>query len=326
MLNYDVIYNRCIRGEIMDTRKLKSLRSFLAFILACTAIVNIMLTMEFLGYSFNLGYTVYIEDTTAFTAFTLFAACLGGILNMPRKLTEEEKNIIKKKTRYMFLGDIFFIGYIVFVIIKTRNIYFILSGLIMEGIYINIKLITKALHRSSLTDRQKLWREAVYGTTYDIQESNILWRFKLWMTPHERIPFKDRYFNPFYVLFIFMFIVICAQSEGQNLFIFIFLIILVRNVFSIIEGILGLYTSLTGQCTGIEEFEDSHHNGNNGGITISFNRRRYYWRVYITDFENKREVVYKTYRGPMISEGDKVKIIHGIFSKEVIIVNGIKIR
>lgn len=310
----------------MDTRKLKSLRSFLAFLLACTAVVNIVLTMEFLGFNFNLGYTVTIEDTTVFTAFTLFAACLGGILNMPRSLTEEERKIIKEKTRYMFLGDVLFIGYIVFVIIKTTNIYFILSGFIMEGIYINIKLITKALHRSSLTDRQKMWREAVYGTTYDVQESNILWRFKLWMTPHEKIPFKDRYINPVYILFIIMFIVIFAQSEGPNLFIFIFLIIVVRYVFSIIEGILGLYTSLTGQCTGVEEFEDSHHNNNNGGITISFNRRRYYWRVYITDFENKREVVYKTYSCPIISEGDEVKIIHGIFSKEVIIVNGIKIR
>lgn len=315
-----------MRGEIMDTRKLKSLRSFFSFLLACTAFVNILLTMEFLGYNFNLGHTLTIEDTTAFTAFTLFGACLGGILNMPRNLTEEEREKIKEKTKYMFLGDLLFIGYIVFVIFNTRNIYFIISGLIMEGTYINIRLITKALHRSSLTDRQKMWREAVYGTTYDVQESNILWRFKLWMTPHERIPFKERYFNPFNILFIFIFIVIYAQSQGPNLFFFIFLIIVVRNIFSIIEGIFGLYTSLTGQCTGIEEFEDHDNHNRGGGITISFRKSRYYWKVYITDFENKREIVYKTYSCPIISEGDEVKVIHGIFSKEVIIVNGIKIR
>lgn len=84
---------------------------------------------------------------------------------------------------------------------------------------------------------------------------------------------------------------------------------------------------MNGICTGVKEFEDDRHRNNSGGgITITVgDGRRYYWRVYITDFENKREITYRTYSCPLISEGDEVKAVHGIFSKSVISVNGIKV-
>lgn len=84
----------------------------------------------------------------------------------------------------------------------------------------------------------------------------------------------------------------------------------IRSFFALIEYIFGLYTSLTGICTGIDEFS------NNG---------KHYFRVYVTDFVHKREIVYETYDTPYFNKNSKVKLIHGIFSKKVIIVNNIRI-
>jgi len=47
-----------------------------------------------------------------------------------------------------------------------------------------------------------------------------------------------------------------------------------------------------------------------------------YWIVYIDDFKNKREIVYRTYNYPFISRGEEDKVVHGMFSKRVVLING----
>jgi len=47
-----------------------------------------------------------------------------------------------------------------------------------------------------------------------------------------------------------------------------------------------------------------------------------YWTVYVTDFKNKREIVYRTYNYPFISRGEEAKVVHGMFSKRVVLING----
>ncbi len=47
-----------------------------------------------------------------------------------------------------------------------------------------------------------------------------------------------------------------------------------------------------------------------------------YWIVYATDFKNKREIVYRTYNYPFISQGEGGKVVHGMFSKRVVLING----
>ena len=313
----------------MDERSLKSLKNFCVGALLVVTVVTLILTMQYLGYDINLVEGVKIEETTQFFAFTLFAVSIGGICNMPRGLSQEAKDMLREKTRLLMMGNIIYIAYIIFAIVVMKNIYFIFSGVIMEGIYINVILVSRALHNYGLNDRQRQWREVMNGTSGSIKDTSILWRFKLWMRTIERIPFKERHLRAFNIVYCVFYLYIFLKYPVLNLFNIIFLIMYIRCCLAILEYILGLYTSMIGTCTGVKEFEHSPHHDHNhdGGVTINIGgtRRSRYWEVYITDFRNKREIVYKTYKQPYIYEGDEAKVIHGIFSKEVVSMNNHKI-
>lgn len=311
---------------MLDERGLKSLKSFSVVMLVVVSLTNILLVVQYLGYNIELVQGIKIEETTQFFSVSLLMVSIGGIFNMPRQLSQEAKDSLREKVRPLMAGNLIFIMYILFSIIVMKNIYFILSAFIMHGIYINVILISRALYSCGLNDTQRAWREVMNGTSYSIQETSLLWRFKIWVRPIKRLPFKERYLRP-YNIFVFIFFLALFTSDRQrSIFDIIFLIIYVRGCFSILEYILGLYTSMVGVCTGVKEFQESSRRGRGSGVTITMGSRRTYWKVYITDFENKREIVYKTYRYPFIEDGDQVNVIHGIFSKEVISANGNKIE
>lgn len=308
---------------MLDERGLKSLRSFAVVMLLVISAVTIALAARYMGYNIQLVEGMNIEEIISFSSFSLIMVCLGGVLNTPRKLSNDKKVLIRKKIRPLMIGNLIFMAYIVFSIIVIKNIYFIISSLIMEGVYINIILISRGLYSCGLSDRQKQWREAVNSKNYSIQDSNIFWRFKIWISPIKRLPFKQRNLR-FYNVFIFVFFSVLFISKKQlGIVSVIFIVLYIKSCLSILEYILGIYTSMTGVCTGIKEFEESNRSSNEDGINISLGSRSTYWRIYITDFENKREIVYKTHNYPLIADGDEVIVIHGILSKEVILVNGI---
>lgn len=314
----------------MDERSLKSLRSFCIGALLVVTAVTLIVTAEYLGYNIGLLEDLQIEETTSFFAFTLFGLSIGGIGNMPRGLSQEAKELLREKTRILMIGNILYIGYIIFAILVMKNIYFVLSGLIMEGIYINVILTSRALFNCGLNDTQRQWREIMNGTSSSIKDTSIWWRIKFWVTPFERVPFGERCLRPFNVIF-FIFEIIMLMNNGlpDDIFDYLFLFIYIRCCLAILEYILGLYTSMIGTCTGVKEFRESRHGHHNhdSGITIGVaSRERYYWQVYITDFHNKREITYKTYKRPYIAEGDEAKVIHGIFSKEVVSINNHKVH
>ncbi|GEM_PF-383372 len=313
---------------MLDERGLKSLRGFAAVMLVAISVVTVTLAAKYLGYNIGFLEGVMIEDTTRFFSFTLIIVSLGGIFNTPRKLSDDKKVIVRQKIRPLMIGNVIFIAYVLFSVFVIKNIYFILSSLIMEGVYINLILISRGLYSYALSDRQRQWREAMNGTSYSIQESSVLWRYKLWFRPLQWVPFKRRYLRSYNILiFVIGFGFILTQTM-DDLFDLIIIFLYIKSAIAIFEYFLGIYTTITGVCTGVKIFEEDldRNNRSTGSIRISFrSRRRYYWKVYITDFKNKREIVYKTYKMPFISDGDEVKVVHGVFSKAVISVNGFKL-
>jgi len=300
---------------MLDQRGLKSVRNFSVGMLLISIVINILLVLQHFGYDINIISGITIENYVHFFSLIFVATAIGSACNRAKDLSQDAKDEMRIKIRLMQLGTVFFILYILFTVLVIKDLYFIIAGFIMLGIYVNVIFITERIIVLGLNDHQMKWRAAVSGTSYDVEGSSILWRFKLWFTPIERVPFNKRSIEVYNIIFMLVFGYAIIESKKHGIFEIVFFIIIIIGFFSFTEYILGLYTSLTGICTGIIKAEES-----------SESSRSQYWTVYVTDFKNKREVAYKTYRYPYISRGEEVKVVHGIFSKQVILVNGITIK
>lgn len=293
---------------MLDQRGLKSLRSFATVMLLISIVINGVLVLQSLGYGLNFILGIRIVDYIRASIFVLLFVSTGSIYNKAKNLSQEVKDEMRAKMRLMLLGVIVFILYIAFVAIVIKDIYFVISGFIMLGIYVDIIILTEKIIALGLNDHQRKWRAAVEGVEYNEEGSSILWRFKIWFTPFERVPFEKRSVGAFNIITTMFFIYVLSNTREIQVVNIIMLLITARAPLSILEYILGLYTSLVGICTGIE-------------YTSSDGERTEYWTVYITDFKRKREVTYKSHTYPFIPENEKVKVTHGIFSKHIILIN-----
>ncbi|WP_346914844.1 hypothetical protein [Clostridium sp.] len=308
---------------MLDQRGLKSVRNFSVGMLLISIVINTLLVLRYFGYDVNiiqdLGYEISIiqeiniKNYVHFFFFIFVATAIGSALNRAEDISQDAREEIRLKMRLMQLGTAFFILYILFSALVIKDLYFIIAGFIMLGIYVNVIFITEKIIVLGLNDYQMKWRAAVNGTSYDVEGSSILWRFKLWFMPIEKVPFNKRSIGLYNIILMLIFGYSILESKKHDIFKIVFLIITIIEFFSLIEYILGLYTSLTGICTGITEASESED-------------RREYWTVYVTDFKNKREITYRTYCYPYVYRGEEVKVVHGIFSKQVILVNGRTIK
>ena len=89
------------------------------------------------------------------------------------------------------------------------------------------------------------------------------------------------------------------------------------ELISILEYILGLYTSITGICTAVEEYREGSRGSGDG---------KRYCMVFVTDFENKRELVFETYDYMVNYKDERIKVIHSMFTKKPMMVNNMKIK
>lgn len=252
-----------------------------------------------------------IDLINQFTYFTLIALALGAIFNKAPKLSEEDNFKVRTKLKPLLLLNFIFIAYILITILLFKNMSLFISSLIMEASYIAVIIYSKIIYSLLATDRKLKWQQAMSGVDYDMSDSSISWRFKIWFYPLEKVPFNQRYFSKFSIVYAAIFIYFFSDLLFKSILVWIFLIGIIKNLLALIEYIFGLYTSLTGICTGIDEFN---------------NKGKNYFRVYVTDFVNKREIVYETYDTPYFNKNSNVKLIHGISSKKVIIANNIKIK
>jgi hypothetical protein len=299
---------------MLDQRGLKSLRCFSVGMLLISIVINILLVFKHFGYYINIIPQITIKNYVYLFSLIFVAIAIGGACNRAEDVSRDDKDKMRLKMRLMQLGAAVFILYILFTVLVIEDLYFITSGFIMLGIYANVIFISEKIIVLGLNDYQMKWRAAVNGTSYDVEGSSILWRFKLWFMPIEKVPFNKRSIEVYNIIFMFVFVYNIIESKQHDILKIVFLILAIVGFFSFTEYILGLYTSLTGICTGITEADESEDSS------------RQYWTVYVTDFKNKREIAYKTYRYPYISRGEEVRVVHGIFSKHVILVNGITIK
>lgn len=302
---------------MLDQRGLKTLRYFSIGMLLLSGILNVVLIANYYSLPINFIPLVDISNFNVFFGFSFLMSTLGSIFNRVKEIPVEIESHVKQKMKPFFIGLGIFIIYLFFNMVMIKKLDFIISALIMTGIYINIIIITKSIVVTGLNDYQSKWRAAVYGEDYNSEGSSIFWRFKFWITPIEKVPFQKRPFNTFSLVTIAFFLYFIYLNKLSSIIDIIFIIIILRNVFILLEYILGLYTSLTGICTGVRESSES----TNSSRTSS----RTYWTVYVTDFKKKREVTYRTYHYPNIQTGDDIKVIHGIISKKVIISNCIQV-
>jgi hypothetical protein len=299
---------------MLDQRGLKSVRNFSVGMLLISIVINILLVFQHFGYDINIIPQITIKNYVYIFSLIFVAIAIGGACNRAEDVSQDDKDKMRLKMRLMQLGAAVFILYILFTVLVIKDLYFITSGFIMLGIYANVIFISEKIIVLGLNDYQMKWRAAVNGTSYDVEGSSILWRFKLWFMPIEKVPFNKRSIEVYNIIFMFVFVYNIIESKQHDILKIVFLILAIVGFFSFTEYILGLYTSLTGICTGITEADESEDSS------------RQYWTVYVTDFKNKREIAYKTYRYPYISRGEEVRVVHGIFSKHVILVNGITIK
>lgn len=305
---------------MFEQRNLKSFRTITFCYLISHILANILFHLKYLGYYFLSIKDLHIQELNHFTAFFFIALVILFLFNKSPNISDEIKDKEHKKMLFMLFLNIFFMAYIIFTLLIIKDTPVILSACIMEILYISIIKLTKMLNSFQFSNTQTKWHETFNTNQHNVNESNLLWRLKIWFNPHEHIPFSKRFLslNHIIVMIIYMYFLYTSLKNMDNLYsIATFFLILVfipafKTFLSIIEYFLGLYTSLIGICTGIT-------------IPTEPNRSTSHWSVYITDFDNKRELVYKSYKRPLIYENDEVKIVHGIFSKRVITVNGFRI-
>ena len=187
---------------------------------------------------------------------------------------------------------------------KNADIFFTSIYLIIDSILI---YYTKSAYlKSYMYNRQLQWYQKINNE--DIYKDTKKWRKKRKFNGYVKVDKKHRYMHtleyiPTIIYTTFFFI-------PNILFLRIFMgYILLVNIASVIEGILSLYTSVSGICTSITE-----------------HRSKGSYRTYdivVTDYENKTEMKFNIKEQFSISEMDRLEVVYGIFSKRCIMINNV---
>ncbi|ABS40838.1 hypothetical protein [Clostridium botulinum] len=294
-----------------NKRNLQSLRSFYICILIFNMVSNSIFHLNNNGFNIKLFKNFTIRSVILLDLNILLFLIIVIAFEKKINIDEEANTQLNTRIRPLYLVNIFFIAYILVCIFLLKDIDVILSSFIMEIIYIGIIILSKKIITLELTNRQLQWQKACGYIDEDCEESSFLWRFKLWWSPHVNVPFKNRWKGSSRLLYDLALVYGIIISKG-NLFSLILLILLLPDVISWLEGLLGLQTSLTGICTGITE----HHSKNSHVL---------YHKVYVTDYKNKREITFYV-DGPLfIHENSHMTVVHGTFSKRVLYVEGLNL-
>ncbi|EJP6472426.1 hypothetical protein NHI66_001715 [Clostridium botulinum] len=294
-----------------NKRNLQSIRYFYLSILAFNIIYSSIFHLNNNGFNIELLKDLSMKSVTFFDAHTLIFLVIVIVFEKNINIDEETNTQLNMRIKPLYLVNIFFITYILVSIFLLKDVNVILSSVVMEIIYIGIILLSKKILSLELTNRQLQWQKACGYVDEDCEESNFLWRFKIWCFPHVNVPFKNRWKGSSRSLYDLALMYGIIISKG-SLFTLIPSILLLPDVLSWIEGFLGLQTSLTGICTGITE----HHRKNSSVV---------YHKVYVTDYKNKREITFFV-DGPLfIHENLNMTVVHGTFSKRVLYVEGLNL-
>lgn len=295
---------------MINTKK-RDIQGFRIMEIAIVASFPLRLISEILSHS-NRGFTTFdLKAWNMFTGFCLFIPVLIIIFNKMDNLTTEKEAKIKSKVKILYFINILLLSYPIVGYIVTKNIDIIFSFLIMEGHFIGIIYTTKLLTYLTLDDYQLKWYKATQGFCKE-ETSNIFWRFKIWVYPHESVKFTDRLPNFLNIIIALVCLDRFIYSQTY-LYKLISAILFILIIASWIEAILGLQTSIKGVCTG-SVYKDKMNN--RGG----------YHEYFITDYKHKREIHICSQNDLYINEGEEATVVHGIFTKYPIYLNRVKVK
>lgn len=259
-------------------------------------------------YSFTLG--IPIKNSIEISILPLIIAVILAITNLKINVDEERLFEINQSMLKYKVFNLIFIVYIIFSLFILRDKMVVISALIMEVSFICIYIIKRKIKSIELTDIQLKWRKAFeYPEAVD-KESNLFWRLKPKFSPHVKVSFKERVKG---IRFIYIMFLLIWWRGSIDFFSILIILLSSKELIYLLEVPLGLYTKTTGLCTGVVEKSRSKSN-------------RVYYEVYVTDYENNNEVVFKVDEYCYIKERDTVTIIHGAISKKVIKVEGMRLN
>lgn len=259
----------------------------------------------------------------------------GGVIIEGRDLEiSEDENKLKVVNRKLLKYKIFIgitILFSIYLIIKSYNSQIIYNCLLLNILVLFIFYGKMIYFKSYICNRKIEWLKKISAIDVDDYVDTRWWRRKIWFNGRERVSFKYRIYNIIissFTLFIST-LAFVLLFMGKSLFNIFFLYFIIKHFTIIIESVFGLYTVITGKCTGV--IEKTKHRNRRGSIDLSdipssYTRKRIYYELTLTDFNHKREIKIISEDSCGLSEMDTMEVVHGIFSKSPITVNMISAR
>ncbi|MBE6053228.1 MAG: hypothetical protein E7212_04810 [Clostridium sartagoforme] len=291
-----------------ERRNLEQLRGFFAVVLIVGLIGNLSFFLKYFNINIEFLKLIDLNGLIIMEAFLVIVLSFFCIKNS--KIDENEEVIleVKRKTFIYKILCIIFPIYIVFVAIVFRDLQLISLEILIEAILVILYINERKIKAIELSDTQLRWKRDFNYPGSINKESNFFWRMKIRFYPHVNVEWNNRINRRRKYNIFFLLILILGKFKLGT---FLFLIIFVPDIIYFIEVLFGLYTKTSGICTGILD------------VTSSKSRIPVY-KVYVTNYETEEELTFKVRNYCYIEERDEVVVIHGVISKRVIEVQGVR--
>ena len=298
-----------------EKRNLKNGRLMIIAILIANIIYSADMIFNILkgkvGVFERLGiYGDVILEMSSACIIILLVICVTA----PRSFnSEERRKEANTKLIPFYLMNGAFLLYIPISYVSFHNMDLLKSSVLMCIYSIGVTYISRGIMTMKLSESQMNWKKQWdEDFSEDKVESKFYWRFKLWFSPHEETRFfiRCRRISTYAICLILLFCILYERVDNIVGIEYITIYpILISILLFFIECLFGIETSLTGVCTGIIA----------GGTEFNYTR----FTVYVTDFNNKREIKFSVKANYLpITEGEVITVVHGVFSKRVIYVKG----
>ncbi|MGG7142740.1 hypothetical protein ACQPVP_04675 [Clostridium nigeriense] len=291
-----------------ERRNLEQLRGFFAVGLIMGLIGNISYFLRYKGISIEFFNDM---DLNGLSIMMIFSALIIGVFsfeNIKLDISEDILLEVRRKTLIYKIICILFAIYSIVISITFKDLALIRLEIIMEAILILLFINERKIKSIQLTDKQLRWkRDFDYPGSLN-KESNIFWRMKIRFYPRVKVNWKDRLNRIRKYNLLALVILALVKFEWVT---YLFIIFFISDIIYFIEIIFGLYTKTSGICTGIIDITSSKSN-----IPV--------YKVFITNYETEEEITFKVRNYCYIQERDEVVVVHGVISKRVIEVQGVR--
>lgn len=255
------------------------------------------------------------KDTVSFIFYLTFLMFIYKSIRLDMKeidTFEDSKRESKLRSKLLpyklFVGITVLLGLYLIIISKKVDVILLSSLLIITGILIYYARL--GYLKSYIFDRKIQWIEHVnYGgeDKNKLLVDTIKWRYKIWFNKIEKVKFKYRINSIVISTTRLVLLFMLFRIDSSLIFKFFIGYFILYNLIYLVEYVFGLFTSISGVCTGVWESKSK-----NGG---------YYYNIIVTDYKNKREMKISTKEDNNIKEMDNLAIVHSMFTKKLVSIN-----